>query len=226
MFKRIISFGLCLVMFAMLFAGCGEKNNTTSTTDPGDLPQTINLVGITDKKTTDEAIELVEEALNKLSKTRFKTKIELTLVTADEYMAEIEKRAEAANLASVKLQAITKYNALAVKEANNAQKLQNESGSKKNNNKWTQQVTSVIASTMATGEVYSAEQTTVYEDGRIETVYPNAQSPIDILMIDGKEMYDELAEKAICFPSRKNWKKNSPSSDSTFTPPSLNSLKQ
>ncbi len=200
MFKRIISFGLCLVMFVMLFASCSPKE-TTTVTNPDDLPATINLIGITDKTTTKEAIDLVEEALNKLSKTRYKTKIELTLVTADEYIAEVEKRVAEANLAAVKLAAITKYNALAVKEANNAQKLLSESNNKKN--KWTSQVTSVVASTMATGEVYSAEQTTVYEDGRIETVYPSATSPIDILMIDGKEMYEYLEEKGYLLSVKK-----------------------
>ena len=200
MFKRIISFGLCLVMFAMLFASCGQPT-TTTVTNPEDLPATINLIGITEKTTTQEAIDFVEEALNKLSKTRYKTRIELTLVTADEYMAEIDKRVAEANQATIKLAAITKYNALAVKEANNAQKLLSESNTKKS--KWTNQVTSVVASTMTTGEVYSAEQTTVYEDGKIETVYPSAQSPIDILMIDGKEMYEELEAKGYLLSVKK-----------------------
>lgn len=195
MFKRIISLSLCLVMLAVLFAGCGNKNaTTTTTTNTDDLPTTINLVGITDKETTQAAIDAVETALNKISKTRYKTKIELTLVTADEYIAEIEKRVAVAEHNVIKVKAITKYNSLAQKQANNAQKLLSESTGK-NNNKWASQVTTVIASTMTTGEVYTAEQTTVYEDGKIETVYPNAQSPIDILMIDGKEMYDYLNDK-------------------------------
>ena len=196
MFKRIISLSLCLVMLAVLFAGCGNKNTTTSTTttNTDDLPMTINLVGITDKATTQAAIDAVETALNKITKTRYKTKIELTLVTADEYIAEIEKRVAEAEQSVIKVKAITKYNSLAQKQANNAQKLLSESTGK-NNNKWASQVTTVIASTMTTGEVYTAEQTTVYEDGKIETVYPNAQSPIDIIMIDGKEMYDYLNDK-------------------------------
>jgi hypothetical protein len=182
-------------MLAVLFAGCGNKNGTTTTTtNTEDLPATINLIGITEKTTTQEAIDYVEAALNKLAKTRYKTKIELTLVTADEYIAEIEKRVAEADHAVVKVKAITKYNALAQKEANKAQKLLSESTGKQNN-KWTSQVTTVIASTMSTGEVYTAEMTTVYEDGKIETVYPDAQSPIDIIMIDGKEMYDYLNEK-------------------------------
>ena len=196
MFKRIISLSLCLVMLAVLFAGCGNKadTTTTTTTSTDDLPMTINLVGITDKATTQAAIDAVETALNKITKTRYKTKIELTLVTADEYIAEIEKRVAEAEHSVIKVKAITKYNSLAQKQANNAQKLLSESTGK-NNNKWASQVTTVIASTMTTGEVYTAEQTTVYEDGKIETVYPNAQSPIDILMIDGKEMYDYLNDK-------------------------------
>ena len=194
MFKRIISLGLCLVMVALMFAGCGKKEDTTTTTSADELPATINLIGITDEATTQKSIDMVEEALNKISKTRYKTKIELTLVTADKYIEMVEEKIAEADQASIKLSAITKYNALAQKEANKAQKLMNESGGKKNN-KWTSQVTSVVASTMATGEIYSAEQTTVYADGKIETVYPDAQSPIDILMIDGKEMYDYLNEK-------------------------------
>ena len=195
MLKRIISFGLCLVMLAALFAGCGKKDEQTTVTNPGDLPTTINLVGITGSTTTDEAISFVNAALNKLTQTRYKTKIQLTLVkSVEEYMELIESRVDEANQASIKLAAIAKFNTLAVKEANNAQKLLSESSTKKNN-KWTSNVTTVIASTMSTGEVYSAEQTTVYDDGKIETVYPAAQSPIDILMIDGKEMYDELEAK-------------------------------
>ena len=203
MFKRIISLGLCLVMFAMLFAGCGNNEATNTTTNTGDLPTTINLIGITEQTTTQEAIDFVEEALNKLTKTRYKTKIELTLVTAEKYMEEVDKRVAEANQTSIKLAAITQFNTLAVKEANNAQKLLSESGNKKKNNKWTNQVTAVVASTMATGEVYSAEQTTVYEDGKIETVYPSAQSPIDILMIDGKEMYEELEAKGYLLSVKK-----------------------
>ena len=173
MFKRIISFGLCLIMVAVLFAGCGNKDTTTTTTNTGDLPTTINLIGITEQTTTQEAIDFVEDALNKITKSRYKTKIELTLVTAEEYMEEIDNRVAQANQASIKLAAITKFNALAVKEANNAQKLASESGTKKNNNKWTSQVSTVVASTMATGKVYSVEETTVYEDGKIE-YYKNA----------------------------------------------------
>ena len=124
MFKRIISLGLCLCMIAgtLLFAGCSNDTANTATTSKDDLPATINLIGITDESTTDEAIDFVEQALNKISKTRFKTKIELTLVTVDEYIQVIEDRVAEAEQASVTLSAIGKYNSLAQKEANKQQK--------------------------------------------------------------------------------------------------------
>ena len=196
MFKRIISLGLCLVMLAgtLLFAGCsGNETTTGSVVNTEDLPATINLVGITEKTTTAEAIEFVEAALNKITKTRFKTKVELTLVTADEYIDLIESRIAEADQEATRLVAIGKYNSLAQKEANKAQRLL--ASQSKKTSKWTKQATAVIASTLSTGEVYSAEETTVYEDGKIETLYPAAVSPIDIIMIDGKEMYDYLNEK-------------------------------
>ncbi|MBQ8497038.1 MAG: hypothetical protein IJ489_06260 [Clostridia bacterium] len=195
MFKRIISLGLCLAILAgtLLLAGCNQDTTSTGTTNTDDLPATINLVGITEQSTTAEAIDFVEEALNKLTKTRFKTKVELTLVTADEYIDLIESRVAEAEQESVRLAAIGKYNSLAQKEANNAQRLL--ASQSKKTSKWTKQATTIVASTLSTGDVYSAEETTVYEDGKIETLYPAAVSPIDILMIDGKEMYDYLDGK-------------------------------
>lgn len=192
MMKRILSLILCLGMLAgvLLMAGCGEATTSNTTTT---LPATINMLGITEESTTPEAVKAVEDALNKITKNRYKTKVNLTLVTADEYIALIEERVAAAEAAKTELAAITKYNTLAQKEANNAEKLL--ASQKKSTSKWTKKVTSVIASTISTGEVYSAEETTVYEDGRIETVYPEAESPIDIIMIAGKDMYDYLDSK-------------------------------
>ena len=193
MMKRLISLGLCLGMLAgtlLMAAGC-ETTTASSTTE--DLPWTMNMVGITDKATDPTYVEYVEEALNKISKNNYKTKIELTLVTADEYIDLIEERAAQAEQNAVELAAIKKYNSLAQKEANKAQKLL--SSTTKKTSKWTKKVSTVIASTISTGTVYTAEETTVYEDGKIETLYPDATSPIDILMIDGKEMYDYLDEK-------------------------------
>ena len=192
MMKRVLSLILCLGMIAgvLLMAGCG---NDTPTTAEGTLPATINMLGITEESTTPEAIKAVENAINKISTSRYKTKINLTLVTADEYIALIEERTALAVRNQTELSAIGRYNTLAQREANNAEKLL--ASQKKKTSKWTKKVTSVIASTLSTGEVYSAEETTVYEDGRIETLYPDARSPIDIVMIVDKEMYDYLDGK-------------------------------
>lgn len=200
MMKRIISVVLCLGILAgaLLFAGCGETETTETTTT---LPATINLLGITEESTTPEAVKAVEDALNKISKNRYKTKINLTLVTADEYIALVDERMAAAEADKVKIAAITSFNTLAQKEAN-AQA--SSSGQKTIFGKWTTHVNTVIASTISTGEVYTAEETTVLEDGRIETLYPEAQSPVDIVMIAGKDMYDYFDSKGYLLSIQKS----------------------
>lgn len=192
MMKRLVSLVLCLAMLAgtLLMVGCGEAAATSS---DDILPATINMLLIADS-VTPEAAQNVEDAINKLTKARFKTKVEMTFVTADEYIELVEERTAEADYNATKLAAINKYNSLAQKEANAAEKLL-ASEKKKNASKWTQKVSSVVASTLSTGEIYSAEETTVYEDGKIETLYPEATSPIDIIMIADREMYDHLDEK-------------------------------
>ncbi len=188
MMKRLLSLVLCLAMLAgtLLMVGCGE---TTTTSSDETLPATINMLLIADS-VTPEAAQNVEDAINKLTKSRFKTKVEMTFVTADKYLELVEQRVAEADHNAKELAAINKYNSLAQKKANAAEKLL--ASEKKNTSKWTQKVSSVVASTLSTGEVYSAEETTVYEDGKIETLYPEATSPIDIIMIADREMYDYL----------------------------------
>ena len=191
MMKRIISVVLCLGMLAgaLLFSSCGETevSETTET-----LPATINLLGITEESTTPEAVEAVEEALNRISKTRYKTQINLTLVTADEYIALVDERFAEAEANTIRIEAITSFNDLAQREANESQ---SQSDQDLLFGKWTIHVNKVIAETISTGEVYTAEETTILEDGRIETLYPEAASPVDIIMIAGKDMYDYFDSK-------------------------------
>jgi uncharacterized protein (DUF1697 family) len=49
-------------------------------------------LGITSEETDPANVEMVEEALNEIFAARFKTKIDLTLVTEDEYMDLVEER--------------------------------------------------------------------------------------------------------------------------------------
>ncbi len=195
MMKRIISLVLCLGMLAgtLLMAGCGEESTTTSTDES--LPMTLSFLGITEDTTTPEAIEATEEALNRIFKTQFKTKVELTFVTADEYIALVDARVAEAKQAETKLAAINKYNALIQKRAVAAASTDSDSDDSLLFGKWAKEDKIIEASTLSTGTAYTAEQTTVYADGKIETVYPTASSPIDILMIADKEMYDYLDEK-------------------------------
>ena len=101
MFKKILSLALCLVMclsIALTATSCGEASTATAT---GDVPATFTLLGITGETTTQEYVDMVEKAINDILAPRYKSKIELMLVTEDEYLALVEEQ-----------QSITKHSTL------------------------------------------------------------------------------------------------------------------
>ena len=197
MSKKILSLILAAVMIfgALAMTGCSlfEKNEQTETDDR--LPTTLNLLGITESSTTPEAVAAVEEQINKILVAKYETKIKLTLVTEDEYYKLIEERiAEKKHLDNLDA-AIQQYNKymkkLADEQARIAASLSSGSG------KWKKNNVTVIAETVSTRPIYTAEQTTVDEGGIISIVYPDPESPIDIVMVSGKEMYDYLDKNSI-----------------------------
>lgn len=189
MLKKIISLALCVAMLAcaVLFTACGEYEEKE---EPGTVPTTISIVGITEKSTKQEDIAAVEAALNEITKARYKIAINLTLVTMDEYYDLVDERIKTAEYYKNVDAAILNYNNYMTQKAkSSADAIQSSKNSKK---KWVKTIQTVAASTLSTRPVYTAEETTVYEDGTIETVYPEAASPIDIVMISGREMYDKF----------------------------------
>lgn len=187
MLKKIISLGLALIMLisVIVLASCAVENEEVTSSR---LPITLNMVGITDERTTDEAIKSVEDAINTLTMAEFKTKINLTLVTQDEYYDLINERIEKAKHQLDVESAITQYNKYAQKVANalSAQQSSSSSGL----GKWRRGTVIVEAETIATSSAYTKEITSKDENGNFYTVYPDANSPIDIVMILGKDMYD------------------------------------
>ena len=203
-FRRKISMVkklLCLILAAvMLFGvlamtGCslfGEKKQDDS---DDRLPTTLNFLGITEGSTTPEATAAVEEELNKILVARYKTKIKLTLVTEDEYYDLIDKRiAEKEHLDNID-SAILQYNKYMQSLANEQDKLA-AALAKKSSSKWRKEIRTP-AETISTRIKYLSEQTTVDEGGIISIVYPDPESPIDIVMISGKEMYDRFDEDGV-----------------------------
>lgn len=91
----LLAFATVFSCFA--FAGCskgaGDKTVDGTTTDTASLTTvTLTLWLPTDEDTTEEAILAVQEAINKITKSRFETAIELHAIPRDEYAAAIDAR--------------------------------------------------------------------------------------------------------------------------------------
>lgn len=111
--RRIISFLLCLSMIicAMAATGCGglaeDDGFTTETGDDNSAltrsSMTLTLWVPTQEGTSEEALELVEEAINKITQSKYDTAIKLYGIDTDDYedavkkqMADIQYRVEKA----------------------------------------------------------------------------------------------------------------------------------
>lgn len=198
MSKKILSLILAAVMLfgALAMTGCSlfEKKEPTASDDR--LPTTLNLLGVTEASTTPEAVAAVEEQINKILVAKYETKIKLTLVTEDEYYKLIDGRiAEKRHLDNLD-KAVAQYNKYMQKLADEQARLAATIG-KKSNSKWKKKNVTIPAETVSTRLKYTAEQTTVDEGGIISIVYPDPESPIDIVMISGKEMYDYFDKNSV-----------------------------
>lgn len=95
MFKKIIALVLAMLMIAATFVGCGEKDGEDGEADTeasARVAMTLSLWMPTEEGTTDEAIALVEEAINDITRAQFDTAIELHLIPRSEYQAAIDAR--------------------------------------------------------------------------------------------------------------------------------------
>lgn len=171
-----------MVVFAVVLTSCGPKTNTNSSAR---LPATISVLGITSEETTPEAVKAVEDALNEVMGKTYSTHVDLKLVTEDEYFDLIKERVALAEYYKKLDTAINNYNTSAISAANSTVVT-------KSFGKWKIKVSSVEATTMTTREKYTELVQRINENGILEDVYPDAESPIDVVMIIGKDMYDKL----------------------------------
>ena len=91
----LLAFATVFSCFA--FAGCTKESGDTTvegtTTDSASLSTvTLTLWVPTDEDTTEEALLAVEEAINKITKAKFETAIELHAIPSDEYDAAVDAR--------------------------------------------------------------------------------------------------------------------------------------
>ena len=95
--RKLTCLALCVVLLisSLLIAGCSDDDETESGNPPDDEinrgTMTLNWYLITEEGTTPEAAKAVEEAVNKITKAKFKTKFNMFLYTEDEYYDALEQ---------------------------------------------------------------------------------------------------------------------------------------
>lgn len=94
--KRLISLVLMLAMAistVAVFSGCGDTGNIE--TESTIKPMTITIAMITEEETTPAGIQIVQDALNRITEKELNTHVVLQLYTAEEYDAAIEAKIKA-----------------------------------------------------------------------------------------------------------------------------------
>ena len=198
MSKKILCLFMAVAMLvcAIALSGCSLFEEETTEEADSRLPMTLSVLGIKKEGTTDEAVQAVEDAINVITVAKYETKIKLTLVTEDEYYDLVTERVAEAKYNETVDKAIEQYNKYAKEVALEKQKALNNANSK-SSGKLRRSIETVQPETMETRPVYSKEETTYIEGIGTVIVYPEPTSPVDILMISGKEMYDLFNEEGI-----------------------------
>ena len=90
--KKLISLVLLAGLILSSFTACGASDEDVTPVDESSLTTTITLTAITGKSTTPDAIGKVQDALNKLTKSEYKTQVILQLKTEDEYVEFVDSQ--------------------------------------------------------------------------------------------------------------------------------------
>jgi hypothetical protein len=182
--KRLFCLLLCLLMITpMVFmAGCSDETEEeeTTTSSSGVRAMTLTLYSITDENTTEEAIQLVQDAINKITEVKFNTHIILRLYAEDDYMEALEE----------KIIAIEKQ--IALDEAKDASAKVAARAAK---------AAGVTTAAETTGEddlTEETDETMLSEYGLEKTVYPEEDGDqLDIFLVKGLEAYQDYFDRGV-----------------------------
>lgn len=98
--KKLISLFLAMIMVLGIFTGCStdateeDVEATADTEESARVSMTLSLWAPTEDGTTEEAIEAVEAAMNRLTQAKFDTAIELHLLPRDTYWDTVSAKLE------------------------------------------------------------------------------------------------------------------------------------
>ena len=189
--KKLLSLALLAGLLLSSFTGCGSSDDSEDDTmaEASTKTATITLTAITGDSTTPEAIAAVQNAMNKLTKSEYKTQVILQLKTADEYVAFIDSQVEAIE-AEIAAKEEAEAQAKAEKKAKQeAEKAAN--ANKKSRSKWTTTTTADTEETSA-----DTQEMTLDEFGREVAKYPDLEgASLDIVFITGYDMLQDFVEK-------------------------------
>ena len=219
--KKLLCLLLCFAMLLSVCVGLTSCSNSTddtkddtSTTDNSERnTMTLSMFVVTENKvnyTADElaalsaterakaeeriaAYKAVSDAINKLTKSKYKTQLDLHFLTEDEYYTVVENRLRAteeeAALAEAAAKALKKY----IKEQKNAGNTDTEMVQSQFYELYPQYAKYQVT-TVAEGEeaVTTTEETVLNEFGVAELKYPEAkENAVDILFLSGVDRYKE-----------------------------------
>ena len=154
--------------------------------------KTVSLRGIKEEGTTDEAIALVQDAMNKITKSLYNIQVVLELSTADDYFAELDEAMAIRD--RVLAQEAEASKAEASKKASIAAQSRAEAASTSNNGHW-------VKSTTAESSTVEVQKTIIDENGKIQVIYPELeQGQIDIVFLSGYGTYGEYIESKLLKP--------------------------
>ena len=92
--KRLLCMTLGVVrVLSVLLAGCSNSNGEDDEIEPAEVEgaQTVTMWVITDERTTEEAMNAVEEAFTKITKSKYKINVDIQFYTEDEYYQALEE---------------------------------------------------------------------------------------------------------------------------------------
>ena len=96
MSKRLIALLLSLVMVFACLVGCGKEDDGISdaVTEGSEKTMTLSMYLVSEEPVSAEQAEKIEAAVNKITMSKFKTKLDLRYFTEDEYYAALDKAFE------------------------------------------------------------------------------------------------------------------------------------
>lgn len=186
--KRLFCLLLCLLMIMpMVFmAGCSqttEETPETTASASGVKAMTLTLYSITDENTTEEAIQQVQDAINKITEVDFNTHIILRLFTEADYMNALDEK-----ITAIEEQiALDESKAAAQKVAAKAAKAAG--------------VTTAVETTGEGDLTVETDETVLNEYGLEKTVYPEEDGDqLDIFLVKGLSAYQDYITNGVLAP--------------------------